>query len=121
MSEILVVKISDFPEGDRRIVQAEKAEIGVFHHKGSFYAYANTCLHSGGPACEGVLMPKVLEVLADDRTYQGQIFSEDEMHFVCPWHGWEYDIKTGACAGDPRMKLRKYDTVQRDGNLYVVV
>ena len=121
MSEILVVKIADFPDGDRRIVRSGQSEIGVFHHKGAFYAYANNCLHSGGPACEGVIMPKVLEVLGEDRTYQGQIFSDDEMHFVCPWHGWEYDIKTGECAGDRRMKLRKYETVQRDGNLYVIV
>ena len=121
MADIFVVKIAEFAEGDRRILKTDKNEIGVFHHKGQFYAYANTCLHSGGPACEGVIMPKVLEVIGADRTYQGQIFSEDEMHFVCPWHGWEYDIKSGECAGDRKLKLRKYETVQRDGNLYVIV
>ena len=120
MAEKFVAKASEFSDGDRRIVFVGDQEIGVFRHEGNFYAYSNFCLHQGGPACEGVLMPKVLEVLGADRTYQGQIFSDEEMHFVCPWHGWEYDIKTGECAGDRRLKLRKYDLVQRDGNLYVI-
>jgi nitrite reductase/ring-hydroxylating ferredoxin subunit len=76
--------------GDRRIVRGERGEIGVFHQGGAFHAYSNTCLHSGGPACEGLLMPLVVDVIAEDKTYQGQIFDENEMHFVCPWHGWEY-------------------------------
>ena len=120
MPEVFVSKEAQFKDGDRRIVQTQKGDIGVFRHAGEFFAYSNNCPHSGGPACEGVLMPKVLEVLGADRTYQGQIFSDEEMHFVCPWHGWEYDIKTGECAGDRRLKLRKYDLVQRDGNLYVI-
>lgn len=120
MAEFFVVKAADFPEGDRRIVRAGGSEIGVFHHKGEYYAYSNLCVHSGGPACEGVMIPKVVDVIGEDRTYQGQIFSEDDMHFVCPWHGYEYDIKTGECAGDRRLRLRKYSVVTRDDSIYVI-
>ena len=119
MAEVFVAKISEFPDGDRRLVRAGPADIGVFHHDGAFYAYSNTCLHSGGPACEGIMIPKVVDVIGEDRVYQGQVFS-DEMHFVCPWHGWEYDLKTGECAGDRKKKLRRYQTLVRDGNLYVM-
>jgi nitrite reductase/ring-hydroxylating ferredoxin subunit len=65
------------------------------------------------------MIPKVVDVIGEDRVYQGQVFS-DEMHFVCPWHGWEYDLKTGECAGDRKKKLRQYQTLVRDGNLYVM-
>lgn len=120
MAEILLGKRSAFKEGDRRIVQTDRGDVGVFHYQGEFYAYSNTCVHSGGPACEGVMIPKVLDIIAEDRTYQGQTFDENDMHFVCPWHGWEYELKTGKCVSDPRMKLRKYEVVSRGDDVFLI-
>ena len=90
-----------------------------FTKDGAYYAYSNYCVHSGGPACEGILINKVVDLIAEDRTYQGQTFS-DEMHFVCPWHGYEYELKTGQCVGDRRLKLKKFDVVRRGDDIYVV-
>jgi nitrite reductase/ring-hydroxylating ferredoxin subunit len=120
MPEVFVSKIAEFAEGDRRIVFHDGLEIGVFHWQGSFYAYQNLCLHQGGPCCEGVIMHKVEDVLAPDKTWLGQTFSADAAHFVCPWHGYEYDIKTGECAGNRKLRLRSYKVVQRDQQLYVL-
>ena len=120
MTEIFIAKLADFPDGGRRIVKTARGEIGVFHHAGGFYAYANHCVHSGGPACEGVMMPKVVDIIADDRTYQGQTFDENEMHFVCPWHGYEYDLKSGVCIGDRSLKLKSFEVVQRGGDVFVI-
>ncbi|HWG03622.1 MAG TPA: Rieske 2Fe-2S domain-containing protein [Beijerinckiaceae bacterium] len=119
MPEVFVAKAAELKDGDRRIVKTGRGEIGIFHHAGAYYAYANQCVHSGGPACEGILINKVVDVIAADRTYQGQTFSED-LHFVCPWHGYEYELESGICVGDRRLKLKKYDVVQRDGSLFVV-
>jgi len=55
-------------------------------------------LHQGGPAAKASHR-KVEERLLPDKTSQGLYFSENEMHFVCPWHGYEYDMKR-------RMRLR---------------
>ena len=41
MPELFVGKVADIAEGDRRIVTHEGLEIGVFHWRGRFYAYAN--------------------------------------------------------------------------------
>ncbi len=120
MSEHFVAKISDLSDGERRIVQCGNAEIGVFHQDGAYYAYSNICLHQGGPACEGLVIAKVEERIMPDGTSRGLIFSDTHRHFVCPWHGYEYDIQTGACAADPRLALKKYEVVQRDDALYVV-
>ncbi|MFL5043355.1 MAG: Rieske (2Fe-2S) protein, partial [Xanthobacteraceae bacterium] len=49
MAEWFVAKVSDMPDGDRRIVTAGAQEIGVFHKDGAYYAYSNYCLHAGGP------------------------------------------------------------------------
>lgn len=119
MTEVFVAKSSDMNDGDRRIVVAGKNEIGVFRQNGTYYAYSNYCVHSGGPACEGLLINRVADIIGPDRTYLGQTFTE-ELHFVCPWHGYEYDIATGECVGDRRLKLKKFDVVQRGGDIFVV-
>jgi nitrite reductase/ring-hydroxylating ferredoxin subunit len=120
MAEQLVGKVSEFQDGERRIVFLGDREIGVFRYDGEFYAYSNYCLHQGGPACEGLTIAKVEEKIMPDKTSRGLYFSETEMHFVCPWHGYEYDIKTGECAGDRKLKLRKYQVVQKGDDIYVV-
>ena len=119
MAEFFVAKSSEMKDGDRRIVTAGRREIGVFHKDGDYFAYSNVCLHQGGPACEGMLTANIVDVFGEDRTYQGQVFG-DEMHFVCPWHGYEYDIKTGECIGDRKQKLRKFEVVRRGDDIYVV-
>ena len=120
MAEQFVGKITEFKDGDRRIIFAGDNEIGVFRHEGQFFAYSNFCLHQGGPACEGLTIAKVEERLRPDMTSQGLYFSDTEMHFVCPWHGMEYDMKTGECVSDRKMLLKKYQTVQKGDEIYVV-
>jgi len=95
-------------------------EIGVFHWQGKFYAYENLCVHQGGPACEGIMMHKVEDVLGPDHSWLGQKFSADEMHFVCPWHGYEYDLKTGECTADRNLRLKCFEVVRRGEDIYVV-
>jgi nitrite reductase/ring-hydroxylating ferredoxin subunit len=119
MAEKLVGKLSEFKDGDRRIVFVGDQEIGVFREHGTFYAYSNYCLHQGGPACEGLTIAKVEERLMPDKTSKGLYFSDTELHFVCPWHGYEYDIKTGECVSDRKLKLRKYEVIQKGDEVYV--
>jgi len=118
MPEVFVAKASELPDGERRIVEHDGLEIGVFCWGGKFYAYQNLCVHQGGPACEGIIMHKVEDVLGPDRTWHGQKFS-NEIHFVCPWHGYEYDLKTGECAADRRLRLKSFDVVRRGEDIYV--
>jgi nitrite reductase/ring-hydroxylating ferredoxin subunit len=119
MAEKLVGKISEFKDGDRRIVFVGDHEIGVFRENGTFYAYSKYCLHQGGPACEGLTIAKVEERIMPDKTSRGLYFSETELHFVCPWHGMEYDMKTGECVSDRKMKLRRYKILQKGDDIYV--
>src|SRR5262245_11928620 len=120
MAEKLVGKDSEIQDGDRRIVFVGDREIGVFKAGGEYYAYSNTCLHQAGPACEGLIIAKVEERIREDKTSAGFYFSDTETHFVCPWHGYEYDLKTGEFVGDRRQKLRKYKVVQKGDDVYVV-
>ena len=75
----------------------------------------------GGPACEGLLIHKVEEIIAPDKTYQGMRFSDDILHLVCPWHGWEFNVATGRCAGDGKHGLLKHRVIEHDGGVYVAI
>jgi nitrite reductase/ring-hydroxylating ferredoxin subunit len=121
MSELYVGKVSDFAAIDHRTVRQGELEIGVLHRNGSFYAYNNFCVHQGGPACEGIMMGRVIDVLAPDKTSLGLRFSEKDIHFVCPWHGVEYEIETGRCVAAPSKRLRKFDVVTKGDEVYVIV
>lgn len=121
MSDQFVCKAAEFKEGDRRVVRVGPHEIGIFKHKGEVFAYSNYCLHQGGPACEGLTISRVEERLNDDKTSRGLFFSDTEMNFVCPWHGMEYDMKTGECISDRKLKLRRYKVVEKGDELYVSV
>jgi nitrite reductase/ring-hydroxylating ferredoxin subunit len=119
MAEVFVEHRENFPSGERRIVRHGPIDVGVFSWNQRYFAYRNTCLHQGGPVCEGIMMHQVEDVLADDRTWQGQRFSEHQINFVCPWHGFEYDLQTGECVSDRKLKLRSYPVIVRGDDIYV--
>ena len=107
-------------EGERKIVSLDTTEIGVYRVKGKIYAYENLCAHQGGAACEGLLMPKVEEVIAADKKYEGMQFNYEELHIVCPWHGWEYELATGEMVADRKFHLKKYEVMEKGGKIYVL-
>ncbi len=121
MAEVFIARKGVFKDGDRQIVHAGDTEIGVFNHQGVYFAYSNICIHQGGPSCEGLTIARVEEKIMPDMTSRGLYFSHTGMHFACPWHGVEYDIATGECVSNRKLKLRKYDVIERGDDLYVIV
>lgn len=122
MSEqVLVCRSDELKEGAVRVCTVGEVEIGIIRHKGGCVAYRNVCPHQGGPVCEGVRMPQVEDVIDENGLFVCQKFNEDDMHIVCPWHGYEFHIGTGEHVIDPKVKLRKYDVVEREGQIYVAI
>jgi nitrite reductase/ring-hydroxylating ferredoxin subunit len=37
----------------------------------------------------------------------------------CPWHKWDFDVRTGDCPVDAKLKVRRYN-VRREGDDLVV-
>ena len=93
------------PEGGRLVVDVGETTIGIFRTGGRLYAYLNTCAHQGGPVCQGKIIPRVDEVIDERRESHGFKFDEANLHIVCPWHGFEYSIKTGVHPGRPSARL----------------
>jgi nitrite reductase (NADH) small subunit len=121
MREVIIGSVSEFSDPGRKIIGFEGFEVGVFKLDGEFFAYLNQCPHMGGPACQGKMIAKVEEIIAGDRTSKGMAFSKTKLHVVCPWHGFEFDIRTGVHPGNPRARLRKIDVAVSDGEVMISV
>jgi len=121
MAEYMAGKIADYADGDRKVVECGEFEVGVFRIGEEFYGWHNRCAHRAGPICQGRIMKRVLEPVAGDKTVRAQAYDETESQIVCPWHGYEFSIRTGYHQGSTRFRLRKADLVIRDGEIYVSV
>jgi nitrite reductase (NADH) small subunit len=121
MLEIFVGHANELTEGGRIIVADGADRIGVVRVKGNLHAFLNICPHQGGPVCEGLMIHRVEEIIAPDKTYQGMRFDEETLHVVCPWHGWEFNVETGRCAGDGKHALKRFPVMERGGMIYVIV
>lgn len=120
MQEIRVCGENELPNGAARIVRTGSLEIGVIKHEGKYFAYRNLCPHQGGPACEGIRMPGV-RALIRDGLFEGNTFDNEDMHIVCPWHGYEYHLSDGKNVCDPNLKLQKFEVIEKEGAVYVAV
>jgi nitrite reductase/ring-hydroxylating ferredoxin subunit len=121
MARIHAGTTEDFAGDARRILTVGDLEIGVVAHRGEYFAYENVCVHQGGPACEGRIVGRVVDTYDAEGNHRGQRFDEDAPHLVCPWHGFEYDLRTGEYAVDRSQGLRKFATVLDGDDVYVEV
>ena len=121
MKEVFVARDSEIAEGGRKVVIAEDTEIGVFRVGGALYAWKNQCPHQGGPICQGRLIKGVEERLDDEKRSLGIHYKDDSLHVVCPWHGYEFDVKTGRHAGIASVRLASFPVKLKDGDIYVVL
>jgi len=114
-----VCSVADLKEKEPYTVDVNGIEVGVIKWNEQLYAYENTCAHIGGPVCLGGVFNKINLVLKEDKKVIKEIAAEDEMRLVCPWHGFEYDLKTGMCEFSPKFKLRKYHAFIENNEVYV--
>ena len=101
----VVATVDEIPPGERKVVEVAGRSIGVFNLRGEFFAIRNRCPHQGGPLCEGRAAGLVSATTPGEYTYTrpGEIIR-------CPWHGWEYDLRTGQSWFDPAsVMVRTYE------------
>jgi len=121
MKEIYVGDVSAFEERGRKVFAEGDLEIGVFRIGDAFHAWENNCPHMGGPVCQGRILNRVEEVLDASKASLGPRFVDEDIHLICPWHGFEFDIRTGTHPGDPGTKLKGFETRVKEGKVYVVI
>lgn len=121
MPAIFVGCVDDIPDRGRKVIGHDNGEVGVFRLDGRFYAWHNECAHRGGPICQGRLYRDVEEPVAADGTVGAMRYKESSLNIVCPWHGYEYDLRTGINVANPTLRLREAPIEIRNGEIYVLV
>ncbi|MBR1177017.1 Rieske (2Fe-2S) protein [Bradyrhizobium sp. KB893862 SZCCT0404] len=119
MREYAAGPVAEYADGDRRVFVCGEHEVGIFRVEGQFYAWHNRCAHRSGPVCQGRILNRVIEPVDEGRMVRSLEYDETEPQIVCPWHGYEFSIKTGYHQGNSRIRLLKVETLIRDGELYV--
>jgi nitrite reductase/ring-hydroxylating ferredoxin subunit len=119
MRDVNVGAASSFADPGRKLIESGGVEVGVFRLGETFFAYENVCPHIGGPACQGKIIAKVEEGVAPDRTSTGLEFSKTKINVVCPWHGFEFDIRTGRHHGNARYRLKPVKVRVESGDVIV--
>ena len=118
MVEYDVGTVEELPVGSKRVVTVNGVEIGVFNVKGTYYALPNHCLHQGGPICEGNVGGTVMAT--QQSNWEERWVSDGEV-VACPWHGMEFNIITGRCVSQRRVRLRQFRVKVVDGLVKVTV
>jgi nitrite reductase/ring-hydroxylating ferredoxin subunit/multimeric flavodoxin WrbA len=96
------VDVKSLPPGSHTVVSINGKEVLLFNIDGEISAIGNICLHKGGPLSEGKV----------EKKYDG-------CYVTCPWHGWEYNVKTGAAPPGFDDQQALYDTLVKDDKIFV--
>ena len=100
----IVAAVHEIPVGQRKIIEINGRSIGIFNIAGEFFALLNRCPHAGGELCTGTITGLRQADLPGRYQYSrpGEIIR-------CPWHGWEFDIKSGKSWFDPqKVRVKPY-------------
>jgi nitrite reductase/ring-hydroxylating ferredoxin subunit len=111
-----VGRVEDFRVGEIRTVVVDDREIGIVRLRdGGFAAILNRCPHRGAPICKGLLAGTWPPCDPGTLSYAmaGEVL-------VCPWHGWEFDVRSGRQLFQPHPARLKLFTVDADDGIVTV-
>ncbi len=102
MAELIkLTRTTELPPGNSAAFDVQGLRIAVFNVAGQYYAIDDTCTHSGGPLCEGQVC---------------------DLKVTCPWHGADFDLKTGEALTPPAFDaVRAYKVVVEGSDVQVEV
>jgi nitrite reductase/ring-hydroxylating ferredoxin subunit len=104
MARHVVAAVGEIAPGGRKLVQVGGRAVVVFNLGGEFFALGDRCPHKGGSLSQGKLTGLVESSAPGEYRYsrRGEILR-------CPWHSWEFDVRTGRSWCDPeRLRARNY-------------
>ncbi len=77
---IKVAELGDLEDGDLMAVEVDGEPVCLARVNGTIYAFTDNCTHISGPLNEGEL---------------------DDYVLTCPWHGAQFDVRTGKVLRGP--------------------
>ena len=86
--------------GSGKVIIVEGKPIALFNLGGEFVALDNRCPHRGGSLGEGEIKDDIV---------------------ICPWHGWEFNCRTGKAVENDAISVRTYDIENRSDGIFIKV
>ena len=99
---IAVPGARDLPAGRGMLVEAGALRIALFRVGDGWFALDDLCPHRTGPLSEGTL----------DFTARG-------VRVTCPFHGWQFDLASGACTTVRGKSVRTYAVRVDDAGVWI--
>lgn len=97
---VKVAETRDLAPGQGKLVEVDGQPIALFNVNGVFYAVGAVCPHEGGPLQDGEL--------------------EDDT-VICPWHSFDYNLKTGKCSVDPTLSVATFVVKTEGDDVFIEV
>jgi nitrite reductase (NADH) small subunit len=94
MAAIKVLDLTALAPGAVELVTVNGEDVALFRRGDEIFALGNQCPHQGGSLCDGFV--------------EGDIA-------ICPLHGWEFDLRSGACMTVPGESVPFYAVTVKDG------
>ncbi len=92
--------VSDICSGNGKVVMLEGKAIALFNLDGHFMAMDNRCPHRGGSLGNGELIGPIV---------------------TCPWHGWQFNCRTGSAVENETIVVRTYPLENRSDGLFISI
>lgn len=98
MAALRLISLNEVPPGAVRESRAGGRSWAVCNIEGDIRVVSGECPHRDGPLGHGALHGYTL---------------------VCPWHAWEFDVRTGECSVGPGCRIGTYPVTLRGGDVYI--
>ena len=83
-----------------QVVMIDEKPVALFNIDGEFIAMDNKCPHRGGSLGDGEI--------------EGDIVT-------CPWHGWQFNCRTGKAVENDAIIVRTYEIENRSEGIFIKV
>ncbi|MGI8609050.1 MAG: Rieske (2Fe-2S) protein [Candidatus Dormibacteria bacterium] len=108
--------VDELQEGKPTVVKVKGREIAVVQWRGEVHAVRNICPHQTQSFATG----HVRSGFAAGEGAIGELTVDGgEPVLVCPVHTWAFNLRSGKCVVDERLRVRRYDTAIEDGRLLI--
>ena len=98
MGRVRALQVAELPRGEAALATVNGLDVAVFRRGEEILAIGNACPHQGGNLCDGFI--------------EGDIV-------ICPLHGWEFDLRSGACMTVPGESVPRYRVTVEDGAIWL--
>jgi nitrite reductase/ring-hydroxylating ferredoxin subunit len=95
---VRIADVAECPPGTSLEAIVEDRVIALFNVDGSFFALDGVCPHQGGPLGKGQLSGCIV---------------------TCPWHGWQFDVRSGQHQLNAKFSHTRYDVRTEEGSLLI--